>query len=264
MLKGAMHVHSTYSDGEFSLPELRHLFLAENCSFVCMTDHAESFDAASLQSYLRECELVSDDKLRFIAGLEYECERRLHILGYGATELVTSTDPEAVIRHIAKQGAVSVIAHPKDDLFPWIESFPTLPDAIEGWNSKYDGRYAPRPGTFALLQRLQQRKPDLRAAYGQDLHWKKQFHGLFVQLHCRTAEPAPILDALRKGNYHALKGELRLPSTGIFSQEMSVRFARTQGLSHRAWRALKQTKKILDSIGIKVPESLKAHMRRIF
>jgi hypothetical protein len=36
MFKGAMHIHSTYSDGEFTLPELREVFLAERCAFVCM------------------------------------------------------------------------------------------------------------------------------------------------------------------------------------------------------------------------------------
>ena len=56
MFKGAMHIHSTYSDGEFTLPELREVFLAEGCAFVCMNDHAEYFDQESIQLYLRECD----------------------------------------------------------------------------------------------------------------------------------------------------------------------------------------------------------------
>src|SRR5437879_4272863 len=54
MLQGAMHVHSKYSDGEFTLEELRDTFLSEGCTFVCMTDHAEYFDPASLQTYMQE------------------------------------------------------------------------------------------------------------------------------------------------------------------------------------------------------------------
>jgi aryl-alcohol dehydrogenase-like predicted oxidoreductase len=49
--------------------------------------------------------------------------------------------------------------------------FDPLPDGIEVWNSKYDGRYAPRPGTFEMLARTKVRRPDVRAFYGQDLHW---------------------------------------------------------------------------------------------
>ena len=111
--------------------------------------------------------------------------------GIAPRSLRQSSDPEEVIRHIAAQRAVSVIAHPKNDFFPWIESFDTLPLGIETWNTKYDGRYAPRPGTFALLQRLKQRAPEMHAFYGQDLHWKKQYRGLRVVLDCDSLEPDP-------------------------------------------------------------------------
>src|ERR1700757_1384245 len=103
MLKGALHVHSTYSDGEFTLTELREIYLAEGCSFVCMTDHAEHLDCSTLLAYVEECQARSDDKLRFVAGLEYGCERRMHILGYGATQLASTNDPEEVIHHIDAQ-----------------------------------------------------------------------------------------------------------------------------------------------------------------
>jgi len=104
MLKGALHIHSTYSDGEFTLPELRDLFLADGCSFLCMNDHAEYFDEARLKRYAEECHSLSDDTLRFVSGLEYECEKRMHILGYGASILVSSKDPQTVIRQIDAQG----------------------------------------------------------------------------------------------------------------------------------------------------------------
>ncbi len=80
-LKGALHIHSTYSDGEFTLTELKQIFLAAGCSFLCMTDHAEHFNETKLRAYLDECRSLSDDEFRFVAGLEYECERRMHILG---------------------------------------------------------------------------------------------------------------------------------------------------------------------------------------
>ena len=54
MLKGAIHLHSTYSDGEFTLSELREVMISAGCDFVCMTDHAESFDDEKLEAYVRE------------------------------------------------------------------------------------------------------------------------------------------------------------------------------------------------------------------
>ncbi len=264
MLKGALHAHSTYSDGEFTLRELREIFVAEGCSFLCMTDHAEYFDRPLIERYVSECQSLSDESFCLVAGLEYRCEREMHILGYCATELVQSSDPQEVIRHIDSQGAVSVIAHPKDDFFPWIESFETLPLGIETWNTKYDGRYAPRPGTFALLERLKKRAPQMHAFYGQDLHWKKQFRGLQVALDCDSLESAKILAALAAGKYTAQKDDLQLPSSGILSEELLAEFGRVQARSHRMWRLVKGGKQTLDRLGIRVPESIKAQLRRIF
>jgi hypothetical protein len=264
MLKGALHIHSTYSDGEFTLAELRNIFLAEACSFVCMNDHAEYFDEAKLKAYFEECKSLSDEKLRFVVGLEYRCEKQMHILGYGATLLAKSQDPQTVIRHIEAQGAISVIAHPKDELFFWIEGFETLPQGIETWNSKYDGRYAPRPGTFDLLRRLAERRPNMHAFYGQDLHWKKQFRGLFVELDCESAQPDEILRALSKGNFRGQKGEMKLSSSGILADELLIQLAHAHDKSRRVQRVLKEGKKALDRAGVKVPDSIKAQLRRIF
>src|SRR6476620_7816676 len=147
MFKAAIHCHSTYSDGEFTLSELRHVYQREGYQVVCMTDHAESFDPESLRAYVAECQSLSDEDFRFIPGLEFECERRMHILGYGVTALTESAEPQEVIRHIEHQGGLSVIAHPGDSMFDWIETFEKLPSGIEVWNSKYDGPFAPRPRT---------------------------------------------------------------------------------------------------------------------
>jgi|SRR5438552_6357079 len=264
MLKGAIHIHSTYSDGEFTLPELRALFTAEGCSFVCMTDHAEAFDEHSLSAYVAECAALFDARFCFVHGLEYECEQRMHILGYGASRLASTKDPQQVIQHIEAQNAISVIAHPKDSFFSWIETFEVLPRGIEAWNSKYDSRYAPRPGTFGLLKRLQQRKPELQAFYGQDLHWKKQFHGLFIELKCDSNEPADILNALRQGKYSGVKEDLSLPSNGTVPEELMLQFAAQHRKSDRMRNVFKTSKKALDRMGIRVPASVKAKLRGIF
>jgi len=169
-----------------------------------------------------------------------------------------------------------VIAHPKDDFFSWIEGFEVLPKGIEVWNSKYDGRYAPRPGTFALLQRLRERAPQMQAFYGQDLHWKKQFRGLCVTVDCGALDPSAILAALAAGKYSgsysaapartrsAHEDELLLPSSGVLTEAQLFAFEQSQARSRRIRQLLKTGKQTLDRIGIRVPQSLKAQLRRIF
>jgi hypothetical protein len=264
MLKAALHAHSTYSDGEFTLAEIRNIFSNQGCSVVCMTDHAESFDEAKLADYISECAALSDEQFTFVCGLEYECEQRMHILGYGATVLAHTKDPQGIIRHIEENGGLSVIAHPKDTMFSWIESFDVLPLGIETWNSKYDGRYAPRPATFDLLLRLRHRHPNMRAFYGQDLHWKKQFRGLFTQLDCDSRTRETVLAALSAGAYVGSKDDLRLPSSGELSPALAARFAAQHAQSDRMRNFLKAGKKAIDSLGIAVPASIKAQLRRIF
>ena len=62
------------------------LYRAAGCPFACVTDHAEAFDDVRLEAYRRECDEQSDERFRFIAGLEYGCEGRMHVLGYGVTD----------------------------------------------------------------------------------------------------------------------------------------------------------------------------------
>jgi hypothetical protein len=263
-MKGVLHVHSTYSDGEFTLAELRDVLAAAGCRFACVTDHADAFDQHKVDAYVHECVERSDDRFRFIPGLEYGCVDRMHILGYGSTSLVDSTDPATVIRHIEDAGGVSVIAHPRDSAFDRIASFDPVPSGIEVWNSKYDGRYAPRPGTFALLARLQAREPAVRAFYGQDLHWRKQYRGLFTLVDCARPDRMSVLTALRSGAFAATKDGLTLPSSGRVSAELEAQFARAQRRtqSMRGW--VGRAKSSADALGLRLPASLKAQLRRLF
>jgi hypothetical protein len=263
MLKAALHVHSTYSDGEFTLAELKRIFVPQACSVVFITDHADSFDEPKLSDYIGECAALSDAKFMFLSGLEYSCEQGMHILGYGAAALTGETDPQRVIAHIEQSGGLAVIAHPKTAMFPWIESFEVLPFGIETWNSKYDGRYAPRPETFDLLLRLRQRRHDMKAFYGQDLHWRKQYRGLFNQLRCESLSREGILGALSAGQYCGIKEDLTLPSSGELPSELASRFATARAKSDRVRNLLATGKHLLDAMHIKIPAPIKSQIRRI-
>jgi hypothetical protein len=264
MLKGAMHIHSTYSDGEMTLSELREQLVGAACSFACVTDHAEAFDPDKLRQYTKDCGALSDERFLFIPGLEYECERRMHILAFGLVAPLGTHNPEELIRDIEERGGISVIAHPKDAAFSWIESFSVLPSGLEVWNTKYDGQYAPRPATFRLIERLQQRKPDLLAFYGQDLHWKRQHHGMFNCVWADTVERNAILQNIRGGKYHAVKTAMELPSNGRISEDQLTRFAAIQRRSARVREIFQNAKRAADRVGLRVPDSIKSRLRRIF
>ncbi len=262
--RGILHAHTTNSDGDYSLEQLRDVLVRNGYSFVCMTDHAEYFDKTKAEAYRRECERLSDDRFLFIPGFEFECEERMHILGFGCTTLVDSLDPQEVIRHIKKNNCLSVIAHPKDSMFPWIESFHELPHGIETWNSKYDSQYAPRPGTFALLERLQDRVPSMKAYYGVDLHFRNQNRLLYNEVHVQKLSRDVILESLFAGSYVGCMRTTYLPSDGRLVHEQTKQFARTSARYFAFRNFVKNTKKRLDGIGANIPPGLKAQLRRIF
>jgi hypothetical protein len=188
----------------------------------------------------------------------------MHVLAYGVTSPVATEDPQEVIRHIKSENGVAVIAHPMDSAFDWIESFETLPNGIETWNTKYDGRLAPRPATFALLNRLQRRRPEMRAFYGMDLHWKKQYRGLFTIVAGNDLAHGRIIAAMALGDYFAAKGGLELPSCGRLAESVLNDFERTQQRYARKRRIISKTKKLIDRFGVRLPAPLKAQLRRIF
>jgi len=259
-------MHSTYSDGEFTLSELRDIFLRAGCRVIGVTDHAESLDAGATRRYVDECAALSDERILLLPGFEYECHERMHILGYGVTEPVDSCDPGTVIRHIAGHGGVSVIAHPRDAFFDWIAGFDTLPDGIEAWNSKYDGRRAPRPHTFEFIAGLREREPRLRAFYGIDLHWRKQFRELhtLIDADIDAISRDVVIESLRAGRFTGVVGSVRLPSDAAVSGAQLRRFGAANRRGRRLKAAFGRAKRITDSLGIRPPAALKAQLRRLF
>jgi len=264
VFRGAMHVHTTFSDGELTLSELRRTFESAGCQFLFVSDHADSLTLESVEAYRRDCAAWSDDRFVFVPSLEYTCDQRMHILGYGATALTTTSDPEEVIRHIRAVGGIAVIAHPKDTAFEWIESFTELPDGIEVWNSKYDGKYAPRPQTFRLLHRLEARRPSTLAFYGQDYHWRTQPRVVFVNVEATSLTPDALRSALGAGAFEAVKGDLHLPANGAVNDAQLAEFGIANARSRRVKRLLGALKNVAGSFGATVPEPLKAHLRRYF
>ena len=104
----------------------------------------------------------------------------------------------------------------------------------------------------------------MQAFYGQDLHWKKQFRELYVNIDRDTLGPESILEALGSGAYTGNKVELALPSSGVLPEDLLHTFAREHAKSDRIRNFLKRGKQSLDRVGIRVPASIKAQLRRIF
>jgi hypothetical protein len=229
-----------------------------------MADHADAFDHEKLHAYIAECERHSDARLVFLTGLEFGCVQRIHIVGFGVTELIDSDDPMTVIDHIHAHGGVAVVAHPPTALFEFLEVPVRNADGVEVWNSKYDSRYAPRPETFDYVRRQQRADGRPFGFFGQDLHWKKQFAELFTHLEAEGTDRASVLAALRNGQFTGEAGAITLRSDAGLNAQQRERFAVVNARSQRMRTAIKSVRRVLGASFKLLPKSVKAEIRRYF
>lgn len=75
-MKADLHIHTTHSDGAFSVAEI--IAMARNLDYIAITDH-DTFSGA------REALAIAPDKPKIIFGIELSTENRdesVHLLGY--------------------------------------------------------------------------------------------------------------------------------------------------------------------------------------
>jgi len=131
-----LHAHTTWSDGELSLPELVNLYGRAGFDVLCVTDHvlreddpwpaangrtcvtAENFDAY-LEEIDRECDrALSRFGLLLVPGLELtyndlDPDRACHAVAVGLRQLVPmDAGPAAAMEMARDYGAAVVVAHP--------------------------------------------------------------------------------------------------------------------------------------------------------
>jgi hypothetical protein len=115
-----------------------------------------------------------------------------------------------------------------------------------------------------LIDRVQRRRPDLKAFYGQDLHWRQQYAELFNEIDTSSGARGEVLAALRAGGFTGVKDTLRLPSNGRIPAEQMHELARISARSQRFRSAVQSIRKLLGSAVKRMPAPIKARLRRIF
>lgn len=200
---GVMHVHSTFSDGVMSLPEIGQWALAEGLDFVCVTDHSSGLRGDRLAAFCSECESLSDDVL-LVPGVEFEHSGR-HVLVIAPPEgLVTLTDETAVRNPelVRERGGLSIWAHPSQSYAISLrDAIETCYDGWEIWNLKVDGQ-APNVPVFSLLRRVAKARPLLPFA-GLDAHEQPTDNRPTLRVTTEKSELTveALLDSFRRGSY---------------------------------------------------------------
>jgi hypothetical protein len=134
---GAVHLHSNYSDGSLSIPDIAHIAEEKNLDFLMFSDHN------TLEPKRKGLEGWYGKVLVLIGCEINDPDDRNHYLAFGIDEEARqgSTAPQYV-RYVRKQGGFGIIAHPAEKR-SFSEAYPPYPwtawdvdcyDGIEIWN----------------------------------------------------------------------------------------------------------------------------------
>jgi len=260
IIKGVCHVHSIHSyDGRVSLSKIKELFLKNGLQFVCMTEHTDWMTEDKVRSFIEECQKLSDDNFLIIPGFEFSYGKS-HILMIGSDKFISQGDEKSTLLKWAEKTGFVVLAHPHKNNYKIDETVKSLIDAVEVWNSQYDGKYAPRFRSFGLLKKLQKEKR-FEAFAGLDFHREEHLGGPILFVNVNTFSNFAILNAIKTGDYTFGKKEVIFSSKGEIQEGNLKKLYVQSFFSIKLISFSKQINKIFVSIGLSFPKKLKQKIR---
>lgn len=261
--KGAFHLHSTFSeDGEVTLVDIKRMFVRDGFAFVAICEHQHDMDMPKWQALVDECRRLSDSSFLLIPGIEFNCYRN-HILGIGIEAYRPSVAGDDVVPWIKHHNGFAVWAHPKKNDYRLPDHVIKELDGLEIWNSKFDGKYAPREEVVRYYHARRSERPQLRAVCSVDFHFRSQFRHLPMYCESDGLTADDILESLRRGQYVAKTAAFRLGSDG----SMDVRAHAIRRLFNRAnmwvFDRCKQLHRRMKRRRIPLPPAVKSLGRRL-
>lgn len=218
MILGDFHIHSTFSDGKLTIPEVVDLYGHHGFGVICITDHLceESSVIGKASAYLG-CTLTRASFPTYIQTIQQEAERAwkryrmivlpgfeltknavtnhrsAHIVGIGVSAFISADAPaEKLARGIRSQGGLAVAAHPvwtrkveRQTYYLW--------DRREQLRHEFDA-WEIASGPYLFQEVAMTRLPKIASS---DLHHPRQLASWKTVLDCEK-HPEAILEAIRR------------------------------------------------------------------
>jgi hypothetical protein len=214
IVKGAFHLHSTFSrDGEVSLTDIKRMFMEDRFDFVAIAEHQHDMDLAAFDALVSECRRLSDPGFLLIPGIEFNCYRN-HILGIGIEAYCPSVAGDDVVPWIKGHKGFAVWAHPKKNEYRLPRHVVDALDGMEIWNSKFDGKYAPRAEVVLYYRERLAHRPYLRPFCSVDFHFRSQFRHVPMYCEVNHLSTEQVLASLRAGTYFGKTAAFSVSGTG--------------------------------------------------
>jgi len=207
---GIIHNHSSCSkEGCYPLTVLRDRW-SSSLDFAAMTEHAERTTAEAYIKYVQDCDTLSDDRFRFIPGLEIATTSGDMLL-LGCRKFVCSTNPFEVLQEVKEtQDCVILLAHPEQGKI--ISDVLKQVDGFEGWNSGHMGSYMPPLDWFLDWRRRY--APEKIMTGGNDIHKIDPKRKILTLVESESHGEADLLNAIRQGQFVTTNGIFSCTSSG--------------------------------------------------
>ncbi|MEX0935052.1 MAG: PHP domain-containing protein [Candidatus Paceibacterota bacterium] len=259
--KAVSHIHSTISyDGKVSLSEIATLSKESGVEVVCITEHSDYLDLDDVHNLISECREYSDDSLLLVPGLEVP-HADGHVLVIGIDDEIKSLNPLSVIEQY-KDTAFIVFPHPHRSSFIISDVLLGRLDAIEVWNSQYDGKRYPRSRSLRYVRRVQQRGSGVGVFAGLDFHRRSHWGGPRIEIEAAGATQKEITRALKRGDYRIVGAGVEISSEGEVGGRALWKIEIVGSLYVFITSLFKQLSQVLHAVGIRPPQGIKEWLRR--
>jgi len=197
-IKGFLHIHSNFSDGELSLKEIKERAKKMKGSFVFLSDHLEFFDSSQkMKRFLEECEKLSEDDFLMIPGFEISPKNNFHILLYNINRPIPCALTVDNLKDFhVKENELLILAHGSSYFKkPLPEFLKRKIHGVEVWNARYDSLLAPNLNSFKYLD------DSKIPLIGLDAHNALSFKNFYVQMEVEELKINYIIENLKKRNF---------------------------------------------------------------
>ncbi len=207
-IKGLVHIHSNYSDGELSLKEIKKEAQRLGMSFVFLADHLSWIGGEQrLEEFQKECELLSDERFLIVSGFEIETKENYHVLVYnGKTFIKDGISSRELFNTFSGQRDVFlVLAHASQLGQKPPQDFLERVDGVEVWNARYDSRYGPDIKSLKWLGGL-----DSIAFAGSDAHGLFGLGKLWINVEVERFEIKELIGFFKQNQFEVSNGLLSI------------------------------------------------------
>lgn len=262
-MRGVAHVHSTYSfDGRLRLPELAQFLAERGMDFALLSEHVESLQPETLREFFHQCQECSNDAILLIPGVEID---GLNALLFGIRHCPEQwMDWEDLARQLISAGALTAVSHPCRIVKPVPALIRRHAEAVEVWNSRYDGKMALRLSSVRYWRSLMtQEKRALRPMCGIDFHDRRDYCPLMLEVQCAERDSSAILASLRAGQYRMVHGGRPVP-LDFHSGALPIAYRSFAALSGAAHSAVYGLHRQAVRMNLRPPRPVKRWLARWF